>query len=154
MKEVYITEIFDFAASALAFEQISEIADNYDSRVKSLKTYEKTGVLKSLSEDITQYVERAFYYDYMNRPIQTVEKNHLGGISRYAAKYDFTGNVLAEYESHTPAAPADDRLKSLSVSNPSFLRDNLYYKNLFIHVPEHVLSKNSGRKKLASPRGA
>ncbi|MDR1199206.1 MAG: DUF6443 domain-containing protein [Prevotellaceae bacterium] len=91
--------------AVLAFEQISGItAETCDSRVTGNKTYEKTGILGSAGAGITQYVERAFYYDYMNRPIQTVEKNHLGGISRMSYKYDFTGNALALQESHTTGA--------------------------------------------------
>jgi RHS repeat-associated protein len=32
--------------------------------------------------------------------VQTVERNHLGGISRYSTKYDFIGNILASHEQH------------------------------------------------------
>ncbi len=45
-----------------------------------------------------------FYYDRKGRLVQTVERNHLGGISRYSNKYDFVGNVLASHESHQKAA--------------------------------------------------
>jgi RHS repeat-associated protein len=62
-------------------------------------------------DDNDVYVERAFYYDYMGRVIQTVEKNHLGQISRYSTKYDFVGNILAQHESHkTGSATADVKL--------------------------------------------
>ncbi|MDL2320477.1 DUF6443 domain-containing protein, partial [Alistipes sp. OttesenSCG-928-B03] len=52
------------------------------------------------------FVERAYYYDSKGRVVQTVEKNHLGGISRYSTKYDFIGNILAQHESHERANDA------------------------------------------------
>ncbi|MDR2292457.1 MAG: DUF6443 domain-containing protein, partial [Prevotellaceae bacterium] len=85
--------------SHLAFEPVNDIC-TYDDleteKIKNLKAYERLRVL----DDDGVYVERAFYYDKKGRLIQTVEKNHLGGISRYSIKYDFVGNVLAQHEKH------------------------------------------------------
>lgn len=71
----------------------------FDFRTKGLLTYEKMAVIDG-GEVTGGFVERAFYYDYKGRVIQTVEKNHLGGISRYSTKYDFVGNVLTSLEQH------------------------------------------------------
>lgn len=71
----------------------------YSSKVKSYITYEKTAILNSDGVP-DNYVERAYYYDDDGRVIQTVEKNHLGGISRYSTKYDYVGNVLIAHEWH------------------------------------------------------
>ena len=78
-----------------------------DSRTRGLKTREKVAVLDGPTINGTPlYVERAFYYDYRGRLIQTAERNHLGGISRYSTKYDFVGNVLASHESHKVSSTA------------------------------------------------
>ncbi len=70
-----------------------------------MKIYEKVAILDG--ESVTNnYVERAFYYDRKARPIQTVEKNHLGGISRYTTKYDPIGNILVAHESQQSSATA------------------------------------------------
>ncbi len=68
-----------------------------DTRTRGLKTWEELAVLGG---DPGQTVARTFYYDSRGRLIQTVEQNHLGGISRYSTAYDFVGNVLAANESH------------------------------------------------------
>ncbi|MDR1347408.1 MAG: hypothetical protein LBJ63_03120, partial [Prevotellaceae bacterium] len=93
--------------SSLAFEPVvgvCEMTDLDSVKVKHLKAYEK---LKILTDD-GDFVERAFYYDRYGRVIQTVEKNHLGYISRYSTKYDFVGNVLAQHESHKTSSTATD----------------------------------------------
>ncbi len=79
-----------------------------DKRTVGLKIYDKVAILDPsvTSTDHMQYVERAYYYDYKGRVIQTVEKNHLGGISRTSVKYDFVGNILTQHESVQPAAGA------------------------------------------------
>ncbi|MDR1349126.1 MAG: DUF6443 domain-containing protein [Prevotellaceae bacterium] len=85
--------------SHLAFEPVDDVCtvgDLETEKIKNLKAYERLRVLDGGGV----YVERAFYYDRYGRVIQTVEKNHLGGISRYSSKYDFVGNVLARHEKH------------------------------------------------------
>ena len=85
--------------SPLAFEEVANVCDSSGletQNIKHLKSYE---IIKILA-DSSEYVERAFYYDYLGRVIQTVERNHLGKISRYSTKYDFVGNILAQHESH------------------------------------------------------
>lgn len=78
---------------------VHETETSSQQRHSGLKTHEKVAVLEG-GEFTGEFVERAFYYDDRGRVIQTVEKNHLGGISRYSVKYDFAGNVLATRESH------------------------------------------------------
>ena len=89
--------------AGLAPAAVAETVDpatDIDGRTCGLKTYDRLAVLNN--EDFTDiaYVERAYYYDYEKRVVQTVEKNLLGGISRTSRKYDFTGNILAAVESH------------------------------------------------------
>ena len=77
-----------------------------DPRVAGLKVYDKIYLLEGNGETNSNYIERAYYHDYKGQVIQTVEKNHLGGISRVSLKYDFTGNILSLHESHQKAAGA------------------------------------------------
>lgn len=81
---------------ALAFRKVEGVVDasDMDERVRGLKTYEKLRVLAP--GDAEEYIERAYYYDYRGRPVQTVERNRLGFITRTSRRYDFAGNLLAE----------------------------------------------------------
>lgn len=81
----------------LKFIPIDNIVTSSDvATIWGTKMYEKKAILNdSIS---TSYVERAFFYDKKGRVIQTVEKNHLGGINRISSKYDFTGNIMAIVE--------------------------------------------------------
>lgn len=92
----------DMQPDGLDFQPIAEVVSesDRDDRLTGLQTWQRTAILASggISGD---HVERAYYYDYKGRVIQTVEKNHLGGISRTSTKYDFTGNVLTSHEIHT-----------------------------------------------------
>lgn len=81
----------------LNYSRINTDWPERDTRTRGLKTYEKHAVLGVSG---SAFVERAFYYDVKGRLIQTVERNHLGSISRYSTKYDFSGNVLKISESH------------------------------------------------------
>jgi RHS repeat-associated protein len=95
-------------ASTLAFAAVSGVVattDNNTAHRRHMKTWERVMVMDGTSTTST-YVERAFYYDSKGRVIQTVEKNHLGGISRTSTQYDFTGNVLASHESHRSSSSA------------------------------------------------
>ena len=91
--------------NGLGFVAATGYASAYDSRVVGLQTYEKERILagNSVSEPglSGRYIERCFYYDSKGRLIQRVEKNHLGGMSRYHYAYDFVGNVTSECETHT-----------------------------------------------------
>ncbi len=51
--------------------------------------------------------------------IQTVERNHLGGISRTSISYNFVGNVLISYESHqtSSTATADTKKTTFTYDN-------------------------------------
>lgn len=62
------------------------------------QTYEKLAVLSN--DTISGYHERAYYYDYKGRLIQTVERDPEGGILCTSQHYDFVGNVIAQRESY------------------------------------------------------
>jgi RHS repeat-associated protein len=104
--------------STLSFSAVSNVVSTSDkdaTAVKEVKVYEKIGILGP-DNTVTGYVERAFYYDYLGRVIQTVEKNHLGGISRTSIKYDLAGNILKQHESHQrgPGLTADTKLTTFT----------------------------------------
>lgn len=85
---------------SLSFQTVSGLSLSADqSRVKGLKTYEKV-----YNTDNVTYAERRFYYDSKARLIQTVERNHLGYISRYSYEYDFMSNTITDHESHQVSA--------------------------------------------------
>lgn len=86
--------------SYLNFEPINGVITKADTAsCQGLKIYEKLAVLDSdFADGITDYIERAFYYDDRGQLTQLVEKNHLGGINRYSIKYDFMGNIVAKVE--------------------------------------------------------
>ena len=99
-------------ADYLSFMPIAGVVseEHRDMRTMGLKTYEKIGILGD-DATVKKFIERAFYYDYRGRIIQTVETNHLGGLSYYSTEYDFVGNVLKSHELHTldmlPVSSAD-----------------------------------------------
>ena len=86
-----------------------------NSYIHNVLAYEKKAILSSSgTNEVTGYVDRAFYYDYLGRVIQKVEKNHLVGISRTSFKYDLAGNVLTKHESHQPDSGLTADVKSTS----------------------------------------
>lgn len=74
--------------------------------MQGARTYEKLAVLSDGT--LSGYHERAYYYDYKGRTIQTVERDTGGGILCTSQRYDFVGNVIAQRESYTYAGKADD----------------------------------------------
>lgn len=70
-----------------------------DRRVVGLPTYEKVALIGS--SPLNNYYERAFYYDYKGAVIQIVEVDNTNNIHRTSNKYDFAGNLIAQYESYT-----------------------------------------------------
>ena len=90
--------------SDLAFRNISDMTDEgtvsmLNRNVKGWLTAEKLAVLDHYSCAETYY-HRAYYYDDKGRVIQLVQKSADGGILRVTNKYDFTGNLIAQRESH------------------------------------------------------
>ena len=77
----------------------------YDNATGSL-TYEILAVLAN--DTISGYHQRACYYDYKGRVIQTVERDTEDGILRTSQRYDFVGNLIAQRESYTRAGKTDD----------------------------------------------
>lgn len=66
-------------------------------RIRGLKTYESLRVING-SNKTEGFINRAFYYDTYGRLLQTVEQNHLGGVSYFTNAYDFTGNIVYRRE--------------------------------------------------------
>lgn len=87
----------------LAFVPVTGVAteDVLHTNNTGLKTYEKIAVLPDALTDTAAYIERAFYYDKDGLLVQTVVRNHLGGINRLSSKYDQAGNELSRHESRT-----------------------------------------------------
>jgi RHS repeat-associated protein len=81
------------------------------SNTTGMKTYEKILNINTLN-GTPAYVERAFYYDYRGRIIQTVEKNINSGIDRTSFKYNFVGNILARQERVTPTSGGTETVKN------------------------------------------
>ena len=84
----------------LAFRPVTGVVtaeDCYDDPT-GMKIYERLAILPDAKTDTTAYVERAMYYDRKGRMVQSVTRNHLGGISRLSCRYDFPGNLLVQHE--------------------------------------------------------
>ena len=73
--------------------------------------YQKTAVLSPDSAKEESFIERAFYYDDKGRMIQTVIRNHMGGITRLSNRYDKVGNLLTTHESKQSSATATADVK-------------------------------------------
>jgi len=110
-KYVYDTYPSEVQAAGLDFQPIEGLTATdgeslrYDNATGSL-TYEKLAVLAN--DTITGYHQRACYYDYKGRVIQTVERDTEDGILCTSQRYDFVGNLIAQRESYTRADKTDD----------------------------------------------
>lgn len=110
-KYVYDTYPSEVQAAGLDFQPIEGLTATdgeslrYDNATGSL-TYEKLAVLAN--DTITGYYQRACYYDYKGRLIQTVERDTEDGILCTSQRYDFVGNLIAQRESYTRAGKTDD----------------------------------------------
>ena len=107
----YDTYPSEVQAAGLDFQPIEGLTATdgeslrYDNATGSL-TYEKLAVLAN--DTITGYHQRAYYYDYKGRLIQTVERDTEDGILCTSQRYDFVGNLIAQRESYTRAGKTDD----------------------------------------------
>lgn len=107
----YDTYPSEVQAAGLDFQPIEGLTATdgeslrYDNATGSL-TYEKLAVLAN--DTISGYHQRACYYDYKGRLIQTVERDTEDGILCTSQRYDFVGNVIAQRESYTRAGKTDD----------------------------------------------
>ena len=110
-KYVYDTYPSEVQAAGIGFQPIEGLTATdgeslrYDNATGSL-TYEKLAVLAN--DTITGYHQRAYYYDYKGRLIQTVERDTEDGILCTSQRYDFVGNLIAQRESYTRAGKTDD----------------------------------------------
>lgn len=105
---------FDIPDYLSADKTLGTISGRIDARTTGLKIYDKIAVVTAGDYDNLSYIERAYYYDYKNRVVQIVEKNHMKGISCTTFEYDLTGNILTKIESHQadPLVNSADTLKS------------------------------------------
>ena len=107
----YDTYPSEVQAAGLDFQPIEGLTATdgeslrYDNATGSL-TYEKLAVLAN--DTITGYHQRAYYYDYKGRLIQTVERDTEDGILCTSQRYDFVGNLIVQRESYTRAGKTDD----------------------------------------------
>ena len=112
----------DALSGDLAFEAESGVVT-----ASELETTNIKGLLKSESinyapvsanqSDGTFSRMRGYHYDAYGRVIQYVDKDSDGWLSRYSAKYDFRGNIMATKEKHK--AP-DGRIHYMTVT---YMRD-------------------------------
>ena len=110
-KYVYDTYPSEVQAAGLDFQPIEGLTatDGESLRYENAQgsmTYEKLAVLADGA--ISGYHERAYYYDYRGRVIQTVERDAEEGILCTSQRYDFVGNLIAQRESYTRAGKTDD----------------------------------------------
>ena len=131
-KYVYDTYPSEVQAAGLDFQPIEGLTATdgeslrYDNATGSL-TYEKLAVLAN--DTITGYHQRAYYYDYKGRLIQTVERDTEDGILCTSQRYDFVGNLIAQRESYTRAGKTDDIDRTFTHDDLSRLTNTDQYVN-------------------------
>ena len=92
----------------------------------------------------------AYYYDYLGRMIQSVEKDPDGHIHRVSCKYDFTGNVTASVEEMAGVAKKTEcvydqrgRLRTeKTYINGTLLSDLLYSYDIYGHITQRLENRN------------
>nr|WP_195461356.1 RHS repeat-associated core domain-containing protein [Alistipes sp. D31t1_170403_E11] len=86
--------------SYLSFKPMANVvlAEDLYSDNAGLRLYEKIAVIPDVFTDTRAYIERAYYYDKEGRIVQSVERNHLGGICRITNQYDKAGNLIMNHE--------------------------------------------------------
>ena len=83
----------------LSFSAVAGVTATPDLlRIRGLKTWEKVAVLDDDITTVNGYVRRAFWYDSLGRPVQTVEKRPDGAILRTSSKLGFRGEELVHDE--------------------------------------------------------
>ena len=123
-KYVYDTYPSEVQAAGLDFRPIEGLTASgatslrYDNASGAL-TYEKLAVLEN--DTISGYHQRAYYYDYKGRVIQTVERDAEDGILCTSRRYDFVGNIIAQRESYTRAGTTDRIDRTFSYDDRSRL---------------------------------
>ena len=123
-KYVYDTYPSEVQAAGLDFRPVEGLTASgatslrYDNASGAL-TYEKLAVLEN--DTISGYHQRAYYYDYKGRVIQTVERDAEDGILCTSQRYDFVGNVIAQRESYTRGSTTDRIDRTFSYDDRSRL---------------------------------
>ena len=92
----------------------------------------------------------AFYYDYLGRMIQSVEKDPDGHIHRLSCNYDFTGNVTVSVEEMAGVTKKTEctydergRLKvEKTYVNGTLLSDLRYSYDIYGHITQRLENKN------------
>ena len=83
----------------LSFSAVTGVTATPDLlRIRGLKTWEKVAVLDDDITTVNGYVRRAFWYDSLGRPVQTVEKRPDGTLLRTSSKLGFRGEELVRDE--------------------------------------------------------
>ena len=83
----------------LSFSAVTGVTATPDLlRIRGLKTWEKVAVLDDDITTVNGYVRRAFWYDTLGRPVQTVEKRPDGTLLRTSSKLGFRGEELVRDE--------------------------------------------------------
>lgn len=84
----------------LAFQAVSGIVSSSDVRgtTTGLKVQESVCDVSEEGQSSPSSVIRRYYYDYLSRPVQIVERTLWGDILRTSFKYDYLGNVTASSE--------------------------------------------------------
>ncbi len=95
---------------AFYFDNYTNVDNNFDASFNAVVGYEtsykpfarvrgkKTGALVKVLDGSDQMISEAYFYDIKGNLIQTVAKNHLGGVSTTTSKYSFGGNLEAELD--------------------------------------------------------
>lgn len=103
--------------SYLSFAAVSGVvtASDRSTDMSNLKVYEKLCILGETSEinAVSNYIEKAYYYDVFGRVIQVVERDPWGNTGRVSYKYDRLGNVLASKETRILPATTSSSARTL-----------------------------------------
>lgn len=127
----------------LAFSPIADVvseSDVYDNNI-GLKIYEKVAILPTIFADSLAYIERAYYYDMKGRMIQSVIKNHLGGITRISEKFNYIGNVLQHSEIRQSSKNAEPDIINTNYTYDDYGRV-LSMRTKMNGSPEAIMSYN------------
>ena len=95
----------------LPFQAVTGYASAYNHLVSGLVTSSKTKVLGSGTE---KWLTTTTYYDDRGQVVQTVSDNLQGQRSLVCMKYDFTGNLVRQRESHQVTTDKIDVLESVN----------------------------------------
>ncbi|HAS42989.1 MAG TPA: hypothetical protein DCS93_21090 [Microscillaceae bacterium] len=103
------SDVNDYAYKNYTGGEINNPA-TYFARLNGLPTGSKIKVLDGSSTFLTSVQ----FYDEYERVVQTVTRNHLGGIDRLTSEYDFIDKVLATYQEHVNPGTNNHTVKKIN----------------------------------------